>query len=77
MLNISDSLVKRLVPQQKNSQGFAFSTLATYSPSPRLTYKIRYRYKTKQRDIPRHKGTLQYAELHKLTLTTISLFSAE
>lgn len=58
----------------KNSQGFAFSTLATYSPSPRLTYKIRYRYKTKQRDIPRHKGTLQYAELHKLTLTTISPF---
>ena len=60
----------------KNSQGLSFGMLATHRVNAQLTYKIRYRYKAKQRDIPSHKGTLQYAETHKLTLTTICpLFS--
>lgn len=55
---------------KKNSQGYSFNAMILYSKA-QTTYKIRYRFKTKQQDIFGYKGTLQYVSSHRLTLSSI------
>lgn len=59
-----------------NSQGYAMNVQMKYIRNNALSYKIRYRFKTKQVDVSGHKGILQYASSHRLTLSSTYAFSA-